>query len=689
LISNRIYFIFFVIWGLLSAEFAFAQEIPAKETPYSRARRLAFNKEYSASLQICDSFLTQVPDNYDFEMLNARVLSWDGQLVESEKKCQSLNGKYPDSKEVYVHWITVNRWLEDHTSAADIGKKALAKFPSDPELMYQLGKEYGALSKFDEGFELCDSLLQMNKKVDDAFKLKIDLLLQTEQYDSAITICDSLIQVKPGDNGLRLLRAKGKAWDKQYDASRLDIDTIFDSEVEHLGAHHLKTNTYLWQPQNDSAIWSADSGLQFHKEDLVLKVMMAKAYLRLDSFPPCDSVIGIVLNEDTVHYGAWAVNLNSRLAQEDFDSVIAATDKLGTIYPGDEEFKRLRVIALAGKEKYKDAIETMANDVSEVDSMDESSKVLYTKLHYWDGQNTRALDLCDRFLEQEPESVGLLTIKAIIQKSRYEKEPALATIDEGLAIDPSNQELMDLRVEVEEMNLNELGGWLTYDLYSNSVDPSGDRKAITLEYLRRIKRHVILGRLTVANRFDSTGIQGEIDFYPTITDWMYLYINLGASNLWLFPEYRAALEPYFALPYKLEASIGVRYMHYPGNGVVIYTGSVGAYPGNFWLSFRPFITFTNNGVNQSYNAKIRRFFKTPKSYLELSGGFGASPDNTYLDQAFDQAVDSQSWNIGITYQQKLGKSFYGKVFFIFDQYYPEQVPDFNIFSSNLGLWWMF
>jgi YaiO family outer membrane protein len=130
-------------------------------------------------------------------------------------------------------------------------------------------------------------------------------------------------------------------------------------------------------------------------------------------------------------------------------------------------------------------------------------------------------------------------------------------------------------------------------------------------------------------------------------------------------------------------------MQYPTNNLVIYTGSIGAYPGNFWVAFRPYITFTNNGVNQSYNAKVRRFFNTPKTYVELSGGFGASPDNTYLDQSFSAAVQSESWNIGVTYQQQLGKSFYGKVFFIYDQYYPKQIPDFFIFSSNIGLWWMF
>ena len=110
---------------------------------------------------------------------------------------------------------------------------------------------------------------------------------------------------------------------------------------------------------------------------------------------------------------------------------------------------------------------------------------------------------------------------------------------------------------------------------------------------------------------------------------------------------------------------------------------------SFICPYAPFITGTNNGVNQSYNAKVRRFFGNPRSYVELSGGFGASPDNTYLDQAFDQLVDSRSFNVGVTYQQQFNEHLYGKAFVIFDQYFPDQIPNFNIISTNIGLWWMF
>jgi len=90
------------------------------ETAYVKARRLAFDKQYGESISVCDSFLTQEPDNYDFEVLNARVMSWDGHLKEAEKKAENLNSKYPKSKEVIVLWATINKWMEDYETSMDL-----------------------------------------------------------------------------------------------------------------------------------------------------------------------------------------------------------------------------------------------------------------------------------------------------------------------------------------------------------------------------------------------------------------------------------------------------------------------------------------------------------------------------------------------------------------------------------------
>ena len=314
---------------------------------------------------------------------------------------------------------------------------------------------------------------------------------------------------------------------------------------------------------------------------------------------------------------------------------------------------------------------------------------MYSKLHFWARQNSKSLKLTDQFIEQHPDEASFYAQKARIQKSRYEKNNALKTIDEGLNQDSLNTELIELRKEVEEIMLNQFGGFVTYDIWSNALDPSFNRAALTLEYQRRIKRHVLLGRVTLANRFDSTGVQFEIDAYPVFTDWLYAYANVGISNNFLFPQFRAAFEPFVSLPLNFEASLGFRYMQYPTDDVTIFTGSIANYPGNFWISFRPYFIFKPNGLFQSYQLQGRYFFADPLTYVEAFLGTGSSPDNAYLDPVFTQTVESTSFNIGLGYQQKLSKSLHGKAWVIYDQYYPQQIADFNIISLNLGIWWRF
>ena len=130
-------------------------------------------------------------------------------------------------------------------------------------------------------------------------------------------------------------------------------------------------------------------------------------------------------------------------------------------------------------------------------------------------------------------------------------------------------------------------------------------------------------------------------------------------------------------------------MGYRTSEVLIYTGSIGYYPGNWWLSIRPYISSGNNGVAQTWVFKARRFFKTPITFLELQLGAGANPDNSYLDQAYDQLYDARSYNIGLTYQQKLNRRLHLKTWVIFEQYQPQEIPDFTILSLNAGLWWRF
>ena len=166
-------------------------------------------------------------------------------------------------------------------------------------------------------------------------------------------------------------------------------------------------------------------------------------------------------------------------------------------------------------------------------------------------------------------------------------------------------------------------------------------------------------RANYANRFGIGGVQLESDFYLKLLNKQYIYFNYGYGfNSGLFPTHRAGLEYYAALPAKMEASIGGRYLNYPTSNVLIATGHIEKYVGaNSWISLRPFYVYAfktpNNTQSFSLLANYRLFGKTELDYWGLEVGVGNSPD-----QFFSNAVtNTAEFNQLSAYKIKLEKNF--------------------------------
>lgn len=151
-----------------------------------------------------------------------------------------------------------------------------------------------------------------------------------------------------------------------------------------------------------------------------------------------------------------------------------------------------------------------------------------------------------------------------------------------------------------------------------------DWQEALLEYEHKTKWITGIGRTNYAHRFNESGIQFETDLYPKISKKMYAYINLGYSPSNIFPEFRYGGELYGSLPAAFELSAGFRRLHFETDTVTMYTGSVGKYFGNYWISLRPFITPQAGDASFSLTLFVRRYFSTADSYVTLIVGGGNS-----------------------------------------------------------------
>lgn len=149
----------------------------------------------------------------------------------------------------------------------------------------------------------------------------------------------------------------------------------------------------------------------------------------------------------------------------------------------------------------------------------------------------------------------------------------------------------------------------------------------SLEYKRETKYGSILPRVNYSNRFDTNGLQYEIDLYPKVSKTFYGYLNYGFSDASIFPKHRAGAELYANLPKAMEASLGVRYIDFRNSDATILTGSVGLYRGNYYFSLRPYFSPRPDGsANFSGTFLMRKYLKSADHYWGINAGYGISPE---------------------------------------------------------------
>ena len=243
---------------------------------------------------------------------------------------------------------------------------------------------------------------------------------------------------------------------------------------------------------------------------------------------------------------------------------------------------------------------------------------------------------------------------AIIDIHNNDYKAALKTINEGLQNDPTSKLLKDRRKQILNYlkNPNSATTLTTTpgksDTSSSVKSPDADKttdkkklNAISVSYehtsvsdLQEIwqwgsisyKRYTsygpIIATINRAYQFQEYGTQYLLEAYPHIADGFYLYLGYGYSPASFLANHQYNYEGFFSLPHSYEFSIGERLLQFENSTTQVYTGSIGKYIGNYWISYRPYIT---DGI--SHSLTIRRYFSSPESYVSLSGSYGTSPDN--------------------------------------------------------------
>ncbi len=204
------------------------------------------------------------------------------------------------------------------------------------------------------------------------------------------------------------------------------------------------------------------------------------------------------------------------------------------------------------------------------------------------------------------------------------KKRALANLDEKEII-PSDTTVTAVKDPIESKILkNTVSIANSVEIFDIVYDPM---VYSSLSYSRKTTVGSIIPRINYANRFETHGLQYELDFYPKLSKTFYAYLNYGYSNASIFPDHRVGAELYANLPKAFETSFGVRYLDFTTTKATVFTGSMGLYRGNYYFSLRPYVTPQDNGdVSLSGGLLVRKYLKDGDNYLGINVGMGYSPE---------------------------------------------------------------
>ena len=290
------------------------------------------------------------------------------------------------------------------------------------------------------------------------------------------------------------------------------------------------------------------------------------------------------------------------------DDVDART-LLGIIRSWNGEYvearNQLRIV-LDSSPGYYDAVAALAN------------------IELWDGNADMALSLATSVVRRNPKDTGIALTKARAEVSLGRVRDARDTLERLLAVEPGNQQAIDLRTRLADNNrLWSVGYGYGGDWFSDRRTPWQEQSAV-------LKRQAGFGSVSLtwsqARRYGLKDQQYEVELYPRLRAGTYMYLDAGGSvDAILYPTYRAGAHLYQSVGRGIEASIGMSRLGF-GRGINIYVGSLSKYLGTWLLIGQVFVTPHDLGTNASYHLAVRRYL-SDKEFVGVRVHRGAAKEN--------------------------------------------------------------
>ncbi|MGE3919515.1 MAG: YaiO family outer membrane beta-barrel protein [Gammaproteobacteria bacterium] len=422
--------------------------------------------------------------------------------------------------------------------------------------------------------------------------------------------------------------------------------------------------------------------LKKHPKDVDVQFLLGRIYLKLNETEATEETFKTALEQFPKYIDIRVALIKLELSQKDYDQASQLIDEGFKLDPKNEKL-------LSYKTKLEN--QTISQETSKSPTVKpnvpstnapnyESIRAAYTK-----GNLNSAKKLALAYLKPYPNDPDVLYLLSLIYTKQNEytladkaltkalkKYPkytdiriALITlsikqndskrtkllIQEGLKLQPNNKRLLAYQNKVATVVENktpnnsiisqrQFANIPSSNDYTNQIGVDGWNSYVSdlksnwgyedLYFYHRTPYGTIGARLNGARRQGFAGNQYEVEAYPILNKYLYLYLDYANSNVPnIFPNQKYAGNAYYILPYNYVLGGGGKYLKIANTFLRIYEVSLDKYIGNTYLFSLKQNSFVPKVGEHSvfYTLMARRYFKNdPNYYLSLTGGTGKSPD---------------------------------------------------------------
>lgn len=516
-------------------------------------------------------------------------------------------------------------------------KKALLLSPDYADLRVFLGRIYTWSNKIDSARREFNRVLSHDPTNTDAVSAMFDLEYWNENYGFALVIAEKGLKIDRNSEDFTIKKAKSlNALKKSSEAASTLADYVKQRPGSQAASALLKTiegeirlreaessKADLAQSQTPKAP-ALSPAVSFTSGNLTPPVVNIPQAPTVTTIPESPVAVPVINSKPATASELFDLARKAAFDKKSYPEAISLSKQ--SLALSDDNDVRLFLGRLYTWSDFADSARAEFYSVLFKNPRNADALAASYDLELWNDRPKVALEYAETGLRFYPESEDFTVkkAKALVNMKRY--GAAIKIAKTYLLRFPESGPVLALERSIkEEFPQNSVGVGHSTVYFDKRFDQPWFLSSVS--YGRQTRLGSVTLNVNHANRFKTSGLEGEVEAYPRIAKRLYAYVGGGMSGSSIFPNHRLGVSLYTSLPHSFEAEAGLRYLQF-SDATIFYVFGLGRYIGNNFYGLRSYITPSNVRSSVSFNLSTR-FYLGQDRYdsFGIAIGTGTSPDD--------------------------------------------------------------